>query len=106
MRVAVVSSDAFTEADLALLDEVCLSSRYCCTEVVTFSKGLGGHWAKRRRLPVSWVSTARQIPQEADAVVVLWDGRSPDMAALIKVARGGGLLVYARVATPKGNAET
>ena len=106
MRVAVVSSDIFTEADLSLLDEVCLSSSYCCTAVVTFSRGLGGPWARRRRLPVVWVSTVKQIPQEAEAVIVLWDGKSADMAALIKVARGDGLLVYARVATPRGNAET
>ena len=106
MRVAVVSSDTFTEADLPLLDEVCLSSRYCCTEVVTFSRGLGGPWARQRRLPVTWVSAANQIPQRAEAVVVLWDGKSADIAALIRVARGWGLLVYARVAAPRGSAET
>ena len=105
MRVAVVSSDTFTEADLSLLDEVCLSSRYCCTEVVAL-KGLGGHWAKSRRLPVLWVSAVEQIPREADAVVALWDGKSADIASLIRMARSGGLLVYARVAAPRGNAKT
>lgn len=103
MRVAVVSSAAFTEADIGQLDEVCRSSRYCCTEVLTFGGGLVEPWARRRRLPVLRIYGPQEVAQMAEALVVLWDGKAPDTAAVIRVARGGGLLVYARVAVPKAS---
>ena len=99
MRVAVLSTLA--EADLHLLDEACRNSAYHCTAVVTYA-GVGELWARKHRLPVVRVSRPEDLRRGVDALIALWDGRSADVAAAIRVARSRGLLVYARVAPRRG----
>lgn len=109
MRVIVAGSRGISEYDL-----VCWAiwdSGFQVTSVVTGCApgvdALGVRWATERKLPVArypanwnqWGRAAgplrnQQMAGNADALVAVWDGKSPGTAHMIQCARRRGLAVH------------
>jgi hypothetical protein len=62
----------------------------------------GERWAHRKRIPVDYYSDTpggrderhKQMCKEADALVAVWDGKSPGTKAMILEARRQRLKIY------------
>jgi len=117
MRVIVAGSRCFTAADYPLIEEVCLSSGYWYSAVVSGgARGvdtLGEQFAKNIKVPVQryladWERHGRSagprrnllMAKHADAVVLVWDGISPGTKHMMNAARQQSLPVYVRIAVP------
>lgn len=117
MRVIIAGSRGFTELDYPLVEEVCLTSGYWFTTILSGGAAgvdkLGEKFAQNIKAPVEvfladWARYGRsagprrneEMAKKAEALVAVWDGRSRGTAHMISTARARGLLVYVRVATP------
>jgi len=117
MRVIVAGSRSI--AEYALVERAVRESGFQVTEV--FSGGargvdqLGEAWARRngvpvRRFPADWERYGKQagylrneeMADRAEALIAVWDGRSPGTGQMIEIAKRKGLKVF--VLTPNGRA--
>lgn len=117
MKVVIAGSRSFSAADYPLIEEVCLSSGYWYSTVISGTAPgvdrLGERFAKKiqvpvQRYPANWEKYGRsagsirntEMARRADAVVVVWDGVSPGTRHMMNAARQRGLPLYVRVAVP------
>ncbi len=118
MRVIVAGSRTFTTADYPLVKEVCLSSGYWFTSIISGTAHgvdlLGEMFAKEIRVPVErfpadWTRFGKsagykrneQMAKVADALVLVWDGKSLGSKHMLDIARAKRLIVYVRIAQPE-----
>jgi hypothetical protein len=117
MRIIIAGSRAFTFLDYSLVENACLSSGYWFTTVLSGqAEGvdkLGEEFARRMSIPVDpfpadWAKYGNgagikrnlEMVKKAQALVAIWDGRSPGTQHVISAARAAGLLVHVRRADP------
>lgn len=117
MRVIVAGSRGFGALDYPLVEEVCLTSGYWFTTILSGGAAgvdrLGEQFARNINAPVeqflaNWKRYGRsagprrneEMARRAEALVAVWDGKSSGTAHMISTARARGLLVYVRIAAP------
>lgn len=117
MRVIVAGSRGFTYEDYELVENVCLMSGYWFSTILSgVAEGvdkLGEEFAHRMGIPVeqfpaNWGLYGKRagivrnelMATKADALVAVWDGKSPGTKHMIEAARKRSLLVHVRIAEP------
>lgn len=117
MRVIVAGSRGFTYEDYEIVENTCLMSGYWFSTVLCgLAEGvdrLGEEFAKRMNIPVEhypadWKKHGKRagvlrnetMAKNADALVAVWDGKSPGTKHMIQAARERSLLVHVRIAEP------
>lgn len=111
MRVIIAGSRDIFEPDL--LEAAIRDSGFNITEVFSgTARGvdrLGERWAAQRGIPVrqfpaqcgqysraAGMIRNQQMVDEADALIALWDGRSPGTRGTIRMARAKGIPVFVK----------
>lgn len=109
MKTIIAGSRGIT--DIELVEEAIVRSKFEITAVISgTAKGvdrLGERWALENGVPVSmfppdWRTHGRraafvrnsQMADEADALVAVWDGKSPGTKMMIDLATKKGLPVF------------
>lgn len=117
MRVIVAGSRGFTHEDYETVENACLMSGYWFSTVLCgLAEGvdrLGEEFAKRMSIPVEYypadwkqfggragIMRNGAMAKNADALVAVWDKKSPGTEHMIQAARLRGLLVHVRIAQP------
>lgn len=113
----IAGSRSFTYLDYDLVENVCLLSGYWFTTVLSGgAEGvdkLGEEFARRMKIPIephpaNWGLHGKragiirniEMAKKAQALVAIWDGKSPGTDHMISTARAAGLLVHVRRAEP------
>lgn len=118
MRVIVAGSRDFTYEDYEIVENTCLMSGYWFSTILSGkAQGvdeLGEEFARRMNIPVDpypadWAKYGpkragivrnEEMAKNADALVAVWDGKSPGTKHMIQAARQRSLLVHVRIAAP------
>lgn len=112
MKTIIAGSRGIT--DIKVVERAMNNSRFTPTEIVCgCARGvdmLGAEWAKRNKVTISWwpadwkahgraagIFRNRQMARHADALVAVWDGKSPGTRNMIETAREYSLEVYVEV---------
>lgn len=112
MRVIIAGSRTIIDQDQ--VSQAVLESRFTITKVICgMARGvdmLGYEWATDNRVPISefpadWNKHGRragylrnlEMAENADALVLVWDGKSKGSAMMKKIAQDKGLPIFERI---------